>query len=157
MFKKFFLTSSLLISIFFAATYPTKGKNIELFNYCFALETILTKNAINSKNYISGNVKSISKDIVKIGVNKTRGTLINSIINQYKTSKNMPIISSLPNNIYCFFGFWIEKIKPGTFESIFYKKTRNSFIEFKDQVNLFIDDIDLEYNNIKKELNNLFN
>ena len=134
-------------------------QKVKILNYSITASHLkqYLQDAINSKNYISGNVKSISNDIVKLGVNKTRGTLINKIINQYKTSKNMPIISSLPNNIYCFFGFWIEKIKPGTFESIFYKKTRNSFIEFKDQVDLFIDDIDLEYNNIKKEFNKLFN
>ena len=37
---------------------------------------------------------------------KTKGTFANMIIDQYKNSKNLFIISFFPNKIYCLAGYW---------------------------------------------------
>ena len=81
------------------------------------------------------------------------------IIDQYKTSKDSRMIKLIPNNLYCFSGYWIEKVKPGTFESIFYseiKKEINEFIDLKDQVGGVLNEINSEYKLIKKEFKSLF-
>ncbi len=158
MLKKLLFTSFILFSLV-GITYPTKKENIKLFNYCYSLEKILSRNAIQKRGNISGNLKSISKDISIIGISKTKGTLINEMIDQYKSSKNSFIVNLLPNESYCFAGYWIEIVKPGTFESIFYeksKKTINEFKDLKDEVDVFIKDINSEYKSLKDEFNKLF-
>ena len=173
MFKKFTLIT-FLASSFFVSIYPTKKENIQIFNYCYALEKLITKNSIQSKKKLSEKFKSISKETLKIGINETRGDLINKIIDKYKKSKDPIIFNLVSNKIYCLGGYWLEIIKPGIFESIFYKESQkkiNQFKELKDEVDLLINDmnseykiikedllkdINTEYENIKKDFNNIF-
>ena len=158
MFKNLILSSFLLFT-FIGIIYPTKKENTKLFDYCYSLEKILSRNSIQKRKNVSRKVKSISKDIAKFGVSKTRGVLINKMIDQYKTTKDLQIIKLIPNNLYCFLGYWIEKVKPGTFESIFYSKIKkeiNEFIDLKDQVDGVLNEINSEYKLIKKEFKSLF-
>ena len=158
MFKNLILFPFLLITLI-GIIYPTKKENTKLFDYCYSLEKILSSNSIQKRKNLSLKVKSISKDIAKVGVSKTRGVLINKMIDQYKTTKDLQIIKLIPNNLYCFLGYWIERVKPGTFESIFYseiKKEINEFIDLKDQVNGVLNEINSEYKLIKKEFKILF-
>ena len=158
MLKKLLLTSFFLFSLF-SIFYPTNKENTKLFDYCYSLEKILSKNSLESNKNLKGRFKSISIDLAKIGVDKTKGSLINQILNQYKKSKKSLIIKIIPNKIYCFSGYWIEKVKPGTFESIFYeqsKKSINELKDLKDEVDEILNDINSEYKSIKEELNNIF-
>ena len=158
MFKNLILSSFLLITLI-SIIYPTKKENTKLFNYCYSLEKVLSRNSIQKRKNVSLKVKSISKDIAKFGISKTRGRLINKIIDQYKTSKDSRMIKLIPNNLYCFSGYWIEKVKPGTFESILYSKSKkeiNKFIDLKDEVDEVINEINSEYKFIKKEFKSLF-
>ena len=158
MFKNLILFPFLLITLI-GIIYPTKKENTKLFDYCYSLEKILLRNSIQKRKSVSLKVKSISKNIIKVGVSKTRGVLINKMIDQYKTTKDLQIIKLIPNNLYCFLGYWIERVKPGTFESIFYseiKKEINEFIDLKDQVNGVLNEINSEYKLIKKEFKILF-
>ena len=153
--NKLVLTFFLLFSLTFVI-YPTKKENTKLFDYCYSLEKILSKNSIQKRKNVSLNIKSIAKDIVKYGVSKTKGSLINKMIDQYKTSKNSQIIKLIPNKIYCYAGYWIEKANPGVFESIFYEKSKKEINEFKDELDGILNDINSEYKVIKKEFNSLF-
>ena len=158
MFKKLFLTSFLLISIM-GVYYPSKRENTRIFDYCYSLEKILSRNAIQKRKNISEKVKSLSRDISRFGVNKTRGSLINKMINQYKTSKNSFILNIIPNKMYCLSGYWVEKVIPGKFESVIYdkgKKTINEFQELKEEVDGLINNFNSEYQNIKRELESIF-
>ena len=158
MFKKLFLIPFLLISII-GIYYPSKKENTRIFDYCYSLEKILSRNSIIKRKNVSEKVKSLSKDISKYGLNKTRGSLINGMINQYKTSKNSFILTVIPNKIYCFSGYWVEKVIPGTFESVIYdvgKKKINEFREFKEQFDGLINNFNSEYKNIRKEFNSIF-
>ena len=158
MFKKLFLTSSLLISMI-GFYYPSKKENTRIFDYCYSFEKILSRNSTIKRKNISVKVKSLYKDISRFGVNKTRGSLINNMINQYKTSKNSFILNLIPNKIYCFSGYWVEYVIPGKFESVFYdigKKKINEFSEFKEEVDELIDNFNSEYENIRKEFNSFF-
>ena len=155
MFKKLLLTSFLLLSLI-GAIYPSKKENTQLFNYCYSLEKLISRNSIQKRKNISIKVKSISNDIAKLGISKTKGDLINKLIDQYKLSKNSFIINLLPNNVYCFSGYWIEIGKPGTFESIFYMKSKKTIQEFKnlkDEADDFLNNINSEYKILKKEFN----
>ena len=96
MFKKLLLTSFLLFSLI-SVIYPAKKENTKLFDYCYSLEKILSRNSIQIRRNASTKVKTISKDISKFGISKTRGRLINMMIDQYKTSKNSQIIKLIPN------------------------------------------------------------
>ncbi len=81
------------------------------------------------------------------------------MINQYKTSKNSLILNVIPNKLYCFSGYWVEKVMPGTFESVIYnksKKTINEFIELKEGVDGLINNLNSEYQNIRKEFKHIF-
>ena len=158
MFKNLILSSFLLITLI-SIIYPMKKENTKLFDYCYPLEKILSRNSIQKRKNLSLKVKSISKDIAKVGVSKTGGILINKMIDQYKTTKDLQIIKLIPNNLYCFLGYWIEKVKPGTFESILYSKSKkeiNKFIDLKDEVDEVINEINSEYKFIKKEFKSLF-
>ncbi len=158
MFKKLFFTSFLLISII-GIYYPSKKENTIIFDYCYSLEKILSRNSIQKRKKISEKVKSLSRDITMFGVNKTRGSLINKVINQYKISKNSYILNAIPNKIYCFSGYWVEKVMPGTFESVIYdksKRTINEFREFKEELDGLIDNFNSEYQKIRKEYNTIF-
>ena len=54
------------------------------------------------------------------------------MINKYKTSKNSLILNVIPNKIYCFSGYWVEKVIPGIFESVIYDKSQKTFNEFRE-------------------------
>ena len=158
MFKKLFLTSFLLISMI-GVYYPSNRENTGIFDYCYSLEKILSRNSIKKRKNVSEKVKSLTRDISIFGVNKTKGALINKIINQYKTSKNSFILNVFPNKIYCFSGYWVEKVIPGTFESVIYdvgKKKLNEFTEIKEEVDGLINNFNSEYKNIRKEFNSIF-
>jgi len=158
MLKKILLTTFLLISIF-GVYYPSKKENTRIFDYCYSLEKILSRNSIKKRKNISDKVKSLARDISRFGVNKTRGSLMNKMINQYKTSKNSPILNIIPNKIYCFSGYWVEKVSPGKFESVIYSKGKikiNELREFKEEVDGLINNFNSEYKNIRKEFNSIF-
>ena len=158
MFKKIFFISFLLISTI-GICYPSRRENTGIFDYCYSLEKILSSNSIQKRKNISGKFKSLSREISGFGVNKTRGSLINKMINQYKISKNSLILNVIPNKLYCFSGYWVEKAMPGTFESVIYnksKKTINEFRELKEEVDGLINDFNSEYQNIRKEFNSIF-
>ena len=156
--KKILFISFLLISMI-GIYYPSKKENTKLFDYCHSLEKILSRNSLQKRKNISEKFKSFSRDLSRFGVTKTRGSLINKIINQYKTSKNSFIVKIIPNKIYCLSGYWVEKIIPGTFESVIYdksSKTINEFKELKEEVDGMINNFNSEYQNIKKEFNSIF-
>ncbi len=158
MFKKLFFITSLLI-LMIGVCYPSKKENTKIFDYCYSLEKILSRNSIQQRKNISKKVKSFSRDISRFGVKQTRGSLINKMINQYKSSKNSLILNIIPNKVYCFSGYWVEKLMPGTFESVIYdksKKTINEFKEFKEEVDGLINNINSEYQNIREEFNSIF-
>ncbi len=158
MFNKLLLTSFLLVSSFITI-YPSKKENTELLDYCYSLEKILARNSIEKSKTLSNKVKPYAKDITLFGTNNTEGALANKIIDQYKTSKKLLIITFVPNQLYCFLGYWIEKVKPGTLTSIFYEKSKQRINEFKDtkkEVDQLIKDINSEYKTIKKEIKNIF-
>ena len=158
MFKKLFFISFLLISII-GIYYPSKKENTRIFDYCYSLEKILSRNSIKQRTNLSEKIKSLSRDISRFGVNKSRGLIINKMITQYKTSKNSFIINIIPNRVYCLSGYWVEKVMPGTFESVIYDKSKKTIIEFrelKEEVDGLINDFNLEYQNIRKEFNSIF-
>ena len=81
------------------------------------------------------------------------------MINKYKTSKNSLILNVIPNKIYCFFGYWVEKVIPGIFESVIYdksQKTFNEFRELKKKVHGLINSLNSNYQNIRKEFKIIF-
>ena len=158
MLKKFLLTSFLLFSSFIT-TYPSKKENTNFFDYCYSLEKIISINSVEKSKNLSKNFKPYLKDIASFGSNKTQGLLVNKIIDQYKISKQSYIFSVFPNKFYCFLGYWIEEINPGTFQSIIYQKSKQKINQYKNtkkEVDKFIKDIDLEYKSIKKEINKFF-
>ena len=158
MFKNLLFTSFLLSSLIIVF-FPTKKEKTKPFDYCYSLEKILSRNSLKKRKNIPLDVKSISKDILKFGVSQTRGSLINNIIYQYKKSKNSLFIKLIPNNLYCYGGYWIEVVSPGTFELIFYSKSKKVINEFKDlknEVDGILNNINSEYKFIKKEFDSLF-
>ena len=158
MLKKFILTSFLLFSSLITI-YPSKKENTNFFDYCYSLEKIISRNTLEKSKNLSKNFKSLAKDITLFGTNKTKGTFANKIIDQYKNSKKLFIITVVPNQIYCLAGYWIEEISPGKFEYIFYEKTKQKINEYKNtkkEVDEFIKGINLEYKSIKKEINDFF-
>ena len=158
MLKKFLFTSFLLLSSLITI-YPSKKENTIFFEYCYSLEKIISRNTVEKSKNLLNNFKPLTKDIALFGTEKTKGTFANKIIDQYKNSKKLFIISFVPNQIYCLAGYWIEEISPGKFESIFYEKTKQKINEYqntKKEVDEFIKEINLEYKSIKKEINNFF-
>ena len=161
MFKRLFL-SSLIFLGFIGVTYPSNKDNTKPFDYCYSFEKIISRNFIKERKNLSGTAKSISRDIAKLGVSKTEGVLINKIIAEYKTTKNSFVINLLPNKIYCLGGYWIEKINPGKFESILFKKSQQKINELKElkdlkeEVDIFIKDFNSDYRNLIDELHKAF-
>ena len=156
MFNKLLLTFFLLFTSLITI-YPSKKENSNLFDYCYSLEKILSRNSIKkSKSLLN---KSFAKDIIAFGTDKTKGTLANKIIDQYKSSKKLFIITFVPNQFYCLAGYWIEKVKPGTFKSIFYEKSKQKINEYKlikKEVDKYIKEFDSEFKFIKKDINKFF-
>ena len=159
MFKNFLLTSFLLFSSFISI-YPSKKENTDLIDYCYSLEKILAINSLErSKNFFLKRYKNYAKDFTSFGTNKTKGALVNKIIDEYKTYKKSYIVNIVPNQFYCLTGYWIEKVNPGTFQSIFYQKSKqrlNQYKNTKKELDELIKDINFEYKSIKKEINDFF-
>jgi len=158
MFKKFLFTSFLILSSLITI-YPSKKENTNFLDYCYSLEKIISRNTVEKNKKLLKNFKPLAKDITLFGINKTKGNLANKIIDQYKNSKKLFIITVVPNQIYCLAGYWIEEVSPGKFESIFYEKTKQKINEYKNtkkEVDEFIKGINLEYKSIKKEINDFF-
>ena len=158
MFKKLILTSFLMLNLL-GIIYPSKKENTKIFDYCYSLEKILWRNSIQKRKNASQKVMKISKEILKLGVTKTRGLLMNKMIDQYKTSKNSQLLNLVPNKVYCYVGYWIENVNPGTFESIFLVKSKKAINEYKDlrdEVDGILNDINSEYKVIQKEFDKLF-
>ena len=107
MFKKLILIFFLLFSSFITI-YPSTKENTKLFDYCYSLEKIFSRNSLVKSKNISRKVKTYEKDITLIGTSKTKGALVNKIIDQYKNFKKSLIISFFPNRVYCLTGYWIE-------------------------------------------------
>ena len=158
MFKKFLLTSFLILSSLITI-YPSKKENTNFLDYCYSLEKIISRNTVEKNKKLLKNFKPFAKDIALFGTKKTKGLFANKIIDQYKNSKKLLIITFVPNKIYCLAGYWIEELNPGKFESIFYQKTKQKINEYKNtkkEVDKFIEEINLEYKSIKKEIDNFF-
>ena len=158
MFKNLLLTFFLLLSSFITIL-PSKKENTNLTDYCYSLEKILSRNSFKKSKNIQNNYKSFAKDITLFGTSKTKGEFVNKIIDQYKTSKKSFLIVLVPNKVYCLGGYWIEAVNPGTFQSIFYKKSKeeiNKYKNIKKEVDVFIRDINSEYKSIEKEIKDFF-
>ena len=154
MFKNLFL-SFFLFFIFFTTIYPSKKENTNLTDYCYSLEKILSRNSLKKSKSISLKYKNFIKDITLFGTKKTKGELVNKIIDEYKISKKSFTINLVPNKLYCLAGYWIEEVYPGTFQSIFYKKSKEKIHKYKNikkEVDVFIKDINSEYKSIEKEI-----
>ena len=158
MLKKLFLTFFFIFTPF-AFIYPSKKENINLNDYCYALEKVIFRNSIEKSENVSKKFKSFAKDITLFGTEKTKGALVKKLIDQYKTSKKLFILTIIPNQFYCFGGYWIEEFKPGIFQSIFFKKGNqriNQYRDIKKEADQLIKDINSEYNSIKIEVKKLF-
>ena len=158
MFKRLIFTFFLLFSSFITI-YPSKNENINLFDYCYALEKIVSRNSVENSKNVSKKYKAFAKDITLFSANKTKGNLANKAINQYKISKKIFIINLVPNKFYCLAGYWIEVVNPGKFQSIFYKESKQKINQYKNtkkEIDEFIKDINSEYRSIKQEVNKFF-
>ena len=158
MFKKLTLTF-ILFFCSFITIYPSQKENNNLLDYCYSFEKILARNSLEKNNKESNKFKTFAKDVTFFGTNKTKGALVNKLIDQYKTSKKLFIINLVPNKFYCLAGYWIEVVNPGAFKSMIYQKSKQKIDQYKDvkkEVDEFIKDINLEYKSIKKEINDLF-
>ena len=157
MFKKLLLTFFLLFSSFIII-YPSKKETTNLLDYCYSFEKILARNSLEN-NKESNKFNSFAKDVTFFGTNKTKGALVNKLIDQYKNSKKLFIINLVPNKFYCLGGYWLEVVNPGVFKSMIYQKSKQKIYQYKDvkkEVDEFIKDINLEYKSIKKEMKDLF-
>jgi len=158
MFKNLLLTFLIIFSSLITI-FPSKKENTNFFDYCYSLEKIISRNTVEKNKNLSKNFRPLAKDIALFGTKKTKGTLANKIIDQYKNSKKLFIINFIPNKIYCLAGYWIEELSPGKFESILYQKTKRKINEYKNtkkEVDEFIKEINLEYKSMKKEINDFF-
>ena len=158
MYKKLLFTFVLIFGSLITI-YPSKKEDTNLFDYCYSFEKILSRNSIEKSKNLSKKIKPFAKNITLFGTNKTKGSLVNKIIDQYKTSKKLFLITLMPNQIYCLAGYWIEEVNPGTFKSILDEKSQQKINEYKDikkGVDEFIKDINSEYKSIKKEINKFF-
>ena len=158
MYKKLLFTFLSLFSSLITI-YPSIKEDTNLFDYCYSFEKTLSRNSIEKSKKLSNKIKPLAKDITLFGTNKMKGALVNKIIDQYKTSKKLFLITFVPNQIYCLAGYWIEEVNPGTFKSILDDKSQQKINEYKDikkGVDEFIKDINSEYKSIKKEINNFF-
>ena len=91
MFKKFLFTSFLILSSLIAI-YPSKKENTNFLDYCYSLEKIISSNAVEKNKNLTKNFRPLAKDIALFGTKKTKGTLANKIIDQYKNSKKSLIL-----------------------------------------------------------------
>ena len=158
MFQKFLLTSFLLLCALITI-YPSTKENTNFLDYCYSLEKIISRNTVEKNKKLLNNFKPLVNDFALFGTQKTKGTFAHKIIDKYKNSKKLFIISFVPNKIYCLVGYWIEEVSPGKFESIFYQKTKQKINEYKNtkkELDEFFKGINLEYKSIKKEINDFY-
>ena len=158
MFKNLLLPFFLFFSSFIII-YPSKKENTDLIDYCYSIEKILYRNFLEKNKKVSNKYENFANDIFSFGSKKTKGALVNKIIDQYKTSKKSYVITTVPNRFYCLAGYWIEVLNPGTFESIFYEKSKqriNQYKDIKNEVDDLIKGINSEYESIKREINEFF-
>ena len=158
MFKKLLLTFFLLFSSFIII-YPSKKENTNLLDYCYSFEKILARNSLEKNNQESNKFKTFAKDVTFFGTNKTKGALVNKLIDQYKTSKKFLFIKYAPNKLYCLTGYWIEYVNPGTFQSIIYEKSKQRINQYKDikkEADEYIHKINSVYKSIEKEIKEFF-
>ena len=158
MFQKFLLTSFLLLCALISI-YPSTKENTNFLDYCYSLEKIISRNTVEKNKKLLNNFKPLVNDFALFGTQKTKGTFAHKIIDKYKNSKKLFIISFVPNKIYCLVGYWIEEVSPGKFESIFYQKTKQKINEYKNtkkELDEFFKGINLEYKSIKKEINDFY-
>ena len=143
----------------FITIYPSKKENTNFIDYCHSLEKILSRNSLEKNKKFLKNYNTFAKDISLFSTKKTKGALVNNIIDQYKSSKKSFIVNSLPNKLYCLGGYWIEEINPGTFQSLFYEKSKqniNQYKNIKKEFDVFLNEINSEYKSIKKEFKDFF-
>ena len=158
MLKKLLITLFLFFNSYLII-YPSKKENTKLFDYCYSLERTIYRNAIEKNSNASKKIKNYANNIILYSTEKTKGALINNLIDQYKNSKKIFIITIFSNKVYCFLGYWIEEVKPGTLASIFYEKNKQMIKNFKDvkeDSEEFIKEINSKYKKIKKGINDLF-
>ena len=158
MFKKLLLISFLVFRTILT-TYPSKKENTDFFEYCYSLEKIISRNSFDKSTNLLKDFNPYLKDISSLGTNKTRGSFVNKIIDQYKTFRKSNFITFVPNKFYCFAGYWIETVNPGTFQSAIYEKSKqkiNQYNNTKKDIDKFIENINLDYKSIKKEINDFF-
>ena len=158
MLKKLFLTFFLLFCSFITI-YPSKKENTNLVDYCNSFEKILFRNSLVKIKNFSKRYKTYANDFALFGTKKTKGALVNKIIDQYKLSNESYFINFVPNQFYCFAGYWIEEIKPGTFQSILYTKSRKRINQYKDikkGADEYIHKINSVYKSIEKEIKDFF-
>ena len=158
MFKNLLLTFLILFSSFIII-YPSKKENTNLIHYCYSLEKILSRNSLEKSKNLSKNFKTYFEDFTSFSTNKTQGALVNKIIDHYKNTKELFILTFIPNQFYCLVGYWIEVVSPGTFQSIIYVKSKQKINQYKNtkkEVDAFIRDINLEYKSIKEGINDFF-
>ena len=130
MFKKLLLTFLILFSSLITI-YPSKKENTNLIDYCYSLEKILSRNSFEKSKNSSEKFKTFAKDITSFGTNKTKGLLVNKIIDQYKTSENIFSISFVPNQFYCLAGYWIEELNQEHFNLFSLRKPIKKLINIK--------------------------
>ena len=158
MLKKLLLTFFFLFSSF-TIIYPSKKENTNLLDYCYSFEKILSRNSVEKSKNLSNNLRTFANDIASFGSKRSKGALAKKIIDEYKNSKNSFLITIVPNQFYCFGGYWIEEINPGTFKSILVEKSKetiNEYTDIKKEVDKFIEDINSEYKSIKIEIKDFF-
>ena len=163
MFNKLLVTSFFFLGLI-GSIYPTEKENTRLFDYCFSLEKILVRNSLENRKNVSGEIKIISKALASLGTDNSRGDLTKKVIDQYKTSDESVLFSFVPTKIYCLSGYWIEKFRPGTFESIVYESSKEKIEEFSDEYGMILrnevkdlmNDFNQQYKTIKEEFNRLF-
>ena len=161
--KKLFISSVFVISLF-GLIYPTEKENTKFTDYCFSLEKIVAKNTFESKKNIDSSTRMIAKGLASFGIENSRGDLTKNVIDTFKIESDDFILKLIPTKIYCLGGYWIEKFKPGTFESIFYevieKVVEDTYTDLKedvkDNVNNLINDLNKGYKNLQKEFNYIF-
>ena len=90
MFKNLTLSFFLLI-ISFITIYPSKKENTIFIDYCYSLEKLLSRNSFEKSKNVSKKYKNFAKDIMLFSTNKTKGSLVNKIMNNIK----IPRIHSL--------------------------------------------------------------
>ena len=130
-----------------------------MLDYCYSFEKILSRNSVEKSKNLSNKLRSFANDITLFGSKKSKGALAKKIIDQYKNSKNSFLITIVPNQFYCFGGYWIEEINPGIFKSFLVEKSKeriNEYTDIKKEVDEFIEDINSEYKSIKIEIKDFF-